>query len=43
MRRVDRGQVTGEVVWLEAVESATQSVTTGVTMAMVSKELVSDY
>jgi hypothetical protein len=34
---------TSEVVWLEAPESATQSVTTGGTMDMVLKELASDY
>jgi hypothetical protein len=32
-----------EVVWLEALESATQSVTTGGVKAMVLKELANDY
>jgi hypothetical protein len=33
---------TSEVVWLEAPESATQSVTAGGVKAMVLKELVND-
>jgi hypothetical protein len=32
-----------EVVWLEASESATQSVTVGGVKAMVLKELANDY
>jgi hypothetical protein len=34
---------TSEVVWLEASESTTQSVTTGGVKAMVLKELANDY